>query len=271
MPPPWSDRPLHGRTALVTGVSRRAGIGFAIARRLLAAGARVVVHHHVPHDAAQAWGADRLDAVLDGLRDAGDLAGDVPGDLAEPDAPARLVAGAIELLGHLDVLVCNHARSDPDGALGELDAAVLDGHWAVDARATILLVQEFAARHDGRPGGRVVLMTSGQGLGPMPGEIAYAAAKGALAAITPTLADQLADAGITVNTVNPGPVDTGYASAADVAAVAHRFPAGRWGEPDDPARLIAWLASDDARWITGQVINSEGGFRRWEPGRPGDR
>ena len=92
--------------------------------------------------------------------------------------------------------------------------------------------------------------------------IAYAASKGALAAITPTLADELADRGITVNCVNPGPVDTGWATPELYAAVAERLPAGRWGEPDDAARLIAWLASDDGRWITGQVLNSEGGFRR---------
>jgi len=106
-------------------------------------------------------------------------------------------------------------------------------------------------------------MTSGQDLGPMRGEVAYAASKGALASITATLADELGDAGITVNTVNPGPVDTGYAPPDVVTAVAARFPAGRWGEPDDPARLIAWLVTDEARWITGQVINTEGGFRRW--------
>ena len=103
-----------------------------------------------------------------------------------------------------------------------------------------------------------MFLTSGQGLGPMPGEVAYAAAKGALAAITATLAD----AGITLNTVNPGPVDTGYLSPEAHAAAAPRFPGGRWAEPDDPARLIAWLVTDEARSITGQVINSESGFRR---------
>jgi 3-oxoacyl-[acyl-carrier protein] reductase len=96
----------------------------------------------------------------------------------------------------------------------------------------------------------------------MPGEIAYAASKGALSSITLTLADELADRGITVNCVNPGPVDTGWATPELFAAVADRLPAGRWGEPDDAARLIAWLVSDDGRWMTGQVLNSEGGFRR---------
>jgi 3-oxoacyl-[acyl-carrier protein] reductase len=107
-----------------------------------------------------------------------------------------------------------------------------------------------------------VFLTSGQELGPMPDEIAYATSKGALASITRTLADHLAGRSITVNAVNPGPVDTGYATPEAHEALRRRFPQGRWGLPDDPARLIAWLATDEAAWITGQIINSEGGFRR---------
>jgi 3-oxoacyl-[acyl-carrier protein] reductase len=140
---------------------------------------------------------------------------------------------------------------------------MLDAHWAVNTRSTILLAQAFAAQHDGRPGGRVVFMTSGQDLGPMNGEVAYAASKGALASITRTLADQLAGQAITVNAVNPGPVDTGYAPPEVAESVRRHFPQQRWGVPDDPARLIAWLVTDEASWITGQVINTEGGFRRW--------
>jgi 3-oxoacyl-[acyl-carrier protein] reductase len=131
-------------------------------------------------------------------------------------------------------------------------------------RATVLLVQAFAAQHDGRPGGRVVLMTSGQHLGPMAAEVAYAISTGAIHQATATLADALADRGITLNTVNPGPTDTGYAPPAAHAAVTAQMPQGRWGEPRDAARLIGWLCTDDAAWITGQVINSEGGFRRAE-------
>ena len=86
--------------------------------------------------------------------------------------------------------------------------------------------------------------------------------KGALVGITPTLADALADRGITVNTVNPGPTDTGYVDEVVRERVARRFPGGRWGA-DDVARLVAWLCTDEAAWITGQVINSEGGFRRF--------
>ena len=275
--------PLRGRVALVTGVSRRAGIGYAVARRLAALGAGLFLHQYAPHDRDQPWGEDPggPQAVARGVRDAVPrgvneaIARGVPDndadahvrwlqlDLALPDAPAELIEAAAAAFGHLDILVCNHARSGGDGPLGALDAALLDAHWAVNTRSAILLTQAFAARHDGRPGGRVIFMTSGQDLGPMPGEVAYAASKGALASITKTLADQLADQGITLNAVNPGPVDTGYPSPGAYEAVRRHFPGQRWGVPDDPARLIAWLATDEAAWITGQVINSEGGFRRW--------
>jgi 3-oxoacyl-[acyl-carrier protein] reductase len=260
--------PLRGRVALVTGVSRRAGIGYAVARRLAAMGASLFLHHYAPHDRDQPWGADPggMHAVFEGVASA--LAADgarVHGtelDLADPRAPERLITTAADQFGHLDLLICNHARSGGDGPLGGLDAAMLDAHWAVNTRSAILLAQAFAAQHDGRPGGRIIFMTSGQDLGPMPGEIGYAASKGALASITRTLADYLADRQITLNTVNPGPVDTGYATPEDHELVRRRFPQGRWGTPDDPARLIAWLATDEAAWITGQVITSEGGFRR---------
>ena len=262
--------PLRGRTALVTGVSRRAGIGYSVARRLAALGASLFLHSYAPHDRDQPWGEDPggPEAVVRGVHDAvADADAHVrwlPLDLALPDAPAELIDAAAAACGHLDILVCNHARSGGDGPLGTLDAKMLDAHWAVNTRSTILLTQAFAAQHDGRPGGRVILMTSGQDLGPMTGEVAYAASKGALASITKTLADQLADQRITLNTVNPGPVDTGYAPPEAHEAVRRHFPQQRWGLPDDPARLIAWLVTDEAVWITGQVINSEGGFRRWD-------
>jgi 3-oxoacyl-[acyl-carrier protein] reductase len=260
--------PLRGRAALITGVSRRAGIGYAIARRLAAMGADLFLHHYERHDHAQTWGADPggAQAAVDGVA-AARAVSEAPLhhaelDLAAAGAPEQLLGAATEALRHVDILVCNHALSGSDGSLGTLDGAMLDAHWAVNTRSTILLAQAFAARHDGRPGGRIVFMTSGQDLGPMRGEVAYAASKGALASITRTLADHLADQAITLNAVNPGPVDTGYALPEVHEEVRRRFPARRWGDPDDPARLIAWLVTDDAAWITGQTINTEGGFRR---------
>lgn len=252
--------PLRGRVALVTGASRRAGIGYAVCRRLAAYGASVFVHHFSQHDADQPWGADEVSALVEGVRAVASApVADLSADLADPSAPVALVSAAVARLGGLDILVCNQARSGSDGPLSAQTPEMLDAHWTVNARASLLLAQAFAAL--GRPG-RLIFLTSGQNEGPMPGEVAYAASKGALWSITATLADELAGQGITVNAVNPGPVDTGYAPPDVLAAVATRFPAGRWGEPDDPARLIAWLATDESRWITGQVINTEGGFRR---------
>jgi 3-oxoacyl-[acyl-carrier protein] reductase len=243
------------RTALVTGVSRRAGIGFAIARRLQEAGGVVFVQGWTPHDAAQDWGAEPggTAGVAEELG-----VGHVEADFADPHAPARVVAAARAALGPLDILVVNHARSG-SGRLGELTAADLDAFLHENVRASLLLVKEFAAQVES-DAGRVVLMTSGIHRGPMTGELAYAVSKGALLVATQTLADELADRGITVNCINPGPTDTGW-GLADIDPAA-RMPAGRWGESDDAARLVAWLCSDDARWVTGQAIDSEGGFRR---------
>jgi len=249
--------PLAGRVALVTGVSRRAGIGFAIVRRLVADGASVLAQGWTPHDERQPWGADAdTDAALRAL---GDRVRYTEANFAEPDAPRDVVATAAAAFGHVDLLIVNHARSGR-ARLAETTAAELDAFLHENVRAAILLVKEFAAQHDGRSGGRVVLMTSGQHLAPMVREVAYAVSKGAVHQATKTLADELIDRGITVNTVNPGPTNTGWEIATQDPRPA--MPLGRWGEPDDAARLIAWLCTDEAQWITGQVIDSEGGFRR---------
>ena len=249
---------LSGRNALVTGVSRRAGIGYAIARRLLDLDANVFIQGWTDHDAAQQWGAEP--GGTKGV--AAELGVSfLEVDFAAGDAPGRAAAAAREALGPLDLLIANHARSG-HGRLTELTPGDIDAFLHENVRATLLLVREFATRHDdSRPGGRVVLLTSGQHLAPMPSEVAYAVSKGAIQQATLTLADELADRGITVNTVNPGPTDTGWGLAERDPA--ETMPFGRWGKPNDAARLIAWLCSDEARWITGQTINAEGGFRRW--------
>jgi 3-oxoacyl-[acyl-carrier protein] reductase len=234
------------RRALVTGVSRRAGIGFAVARRLEEANAEVFTQGWTPHDAAQPWGADET------------FTPSIEADFADPAAPARVVAAARDAIGPLDVLVVNHARSGL-GRLDELTAEDLDAFLHENVRASLLLVKEFAAQFECESG-RVVLITSGAHLDAMTREVAYAVSKGALAIATRTLAYELADRGITVNCINPGPTDTGWGLAE--VDPNPRMPFARWGEPDDAARLVAWLCSDDGRWITGQVLDSEGGFRR---------
>ncbi|MCO5997232.1 SDR family oxidoreductase [Actinoallomurus rhizosphaericola] len=259
------SRSLAGRVAVVTGVSRRAGIGFAVARELLAAGASVLIHSWTPHDAEQAWGADPagVSGILAALGGEGPRLAHVEADFADADAPARVVGRAVEAFGAVDLLVANHARSSYQ-SLTEVTAEELDLCWAVNARASLLLAQAFAAAHDDdRGGGRIVLFTSGQHLGPMSQELPYAVSKGAIHQMTLSLSDALIDRGITVNTVNPGPVDTGWADPELTRRVGRALPAGRWGRPEDAARLVRWLVSGDGGWITGQVIDSEGGFRRW--------
>lgn len=255
MPPP---PPLAGRVALVTGASRRTAIGAAVVRRLVADGAAVVLHSWEPADGERvdAGGAEQL---VDELRAGGRRLVHVSADLADPEAPARLVEQARASFGRLDVVVANHARSARQ-SLEELTAAEVDLTYAVNTRATLLLVQAFAAQLDVGRGGRVVLFTSGQYHGVMPAELPYIASKAALRELTPTLAAHLAGRAITVNCVNPGPNDTGHHDAAAWAWVAERNPGGRASTPQDTARLVGWLVSDEADWVTGQVIASDGGW-----------
>lgn len=243
----------HRRVAVVTGVGRTAGIGFAIARRLLDDGYRVLVH---------SYGEGDPDAVMAALGGAGDRLRQIEADLGDPDAARRVVEAALDAFGAVDALVANHAHGS-DQSLATVTVEGLDRAWAVNARAAVLLAQAFAAaRADDRPDGRIVLLTSGQHLGPMPGELPYVLSKGAIHQVTATLADELAGRRITVNAVNPGPVDTGWPSDELREELTPRFPAGRWGAPDDIAPVVAWLLSADSAWVTGQTIDAEGGFRR---------
>lgn len=225
-------------------------------------GASLAVHHHLAHDLAEYGGTDDIETLVEDLRDDGPgRVVALPGDLSDSSASEDLVAKAHDLLGHLDILICNHAHGGDAVSIRDASAEAYDRHWAVNTRATLLLTQAFAAQHDGRPGGRAIWMTSGQQLGPMSDNLAYAVSKAALAGATTSVAADLATSRILLNTVNPGPVNTGYLDNAP-AELLQQFPAGRPGEPDDPARLIAWLVSDDGAWVVGQVLNTEGGFQR---------
>jgi 3-oxoacyl-[acyl-carrier protein] reductase len=253
---------LKNRVVIVTGASRRMAIGAAIVRRVVADGAAVLLHSWAPHDVEQSWGADPggPEALVDELRQAGGRIEHVSADLADGEAPAALLAAAQDRFGHVDAVVANHARSSRQ-SLDTLTTAELDRSYAVNTRATLLLTKAFAAQHDdSRPGGRVLLFTSGQYHGAMPAELPYIASKAALHELTPSLAVHLMPRGITVNCVNPGPNDTGYADDETRTAVAARNPGGRWSTPADTARLVAWLLSDEADWITGQTIASDGGW-----------
>lgn len=251
-----SSGPLTGRVALVTGVSRDIGIGAAVAKRLHDRGATVYATGWPPHDAEMPWGERDTGLPFPVLRH----------DLEDAAVPAALVDEVHKTYGRLDIVAAVHARSSSQG-LRDLTIAELDRSWAANTRSVLLLAQQFLRRHEPAPEnqppiGRMIWFTSGQHLGPMKDELPYVASKGALQQLTGSLAAALAEGRIVANCINPGPVDTGYATGAVHAEVASMFPDGRWGRPDDVANLVGFLVGDDGAWIRGQVLDSEGGFSR---------
>lgn len=246
-------------TAVVTGVSRKTGIGAAIARALAAAGCHVFTSYYRPYDAAMSWGsqADEAENLLIELRQMGVRAAGVELDLRDPVAPASLLEAAVTAIGPVQILVNNATYSVNDGVMG-LTAVHIDNHYAINVRGMMLLCAEFVNRFQGK-WGRIINITSGQGASPMPGELAYAATKGAVDAFTVSLAAEVAGRNITVNAVDPGATDTGWMSPDWHARLLAQSPMGRIGQPEDAARLVRFLASPEAGWITGQVIRSRGG------------
>ena len=242
------------KVALVTGISRAAGIGYGIARRLVDDGFLVVGTGFRSYDDSMPWGSDAElpPLVRDGTIDY--LEADFSTDTARTGVMDRMVGE----YGSVTSLILNHACSHDEGIL-DLTSGTLGRSWKINVESSLLLLRDCA-----RLGGleSVVLVTSGQSVAPMPDEIPYALTKGAIQSIVPSLSASLADMGTTVNCINPGPVDTGWASGDLYEAIRSRFPAGRWGHPTDVANLVAWLVGPDGRWVTGQTISSEGGFRR---------
>lgn len=251
------------RVAIVTGASRERGIGAAVCRALAAQDVDVCFTYWGHYDqelyGQEAGGPAEL---LKGLRATGVRAESIEADLSQADAAQQIMDEVEARLGVASILV-NNAAYDPFNApFDQLDAGILDAYYAVNMRGTMLLGVEFARRFTLATGGRIVNLTSGQGVAAMPGKLPYIATKGAIEAFTTTLAAEVAARGITVNAVDPGPTDTGWISAEPELkqALLEAAPFGRLGQPEDAARLIAFLASEQAAWITGQIIRSRGGF-----------
>jgi 3-oxoacyl-[acyl-carrier protein] reductase len=249
------------RIALITGVSRQIGIGAAIAHRLADVGIDIFTTYYRPFDRTTYIPdtTDDADQILAALRSKGVRAAGVEADLSDPATPARLFDSVEAQFGSVDILI-NNAAFDAAVDLLHMSASVLDTHYAVNVRGTALLCAEFAWRHDGRPDGRIVNMTSGQGLGAMPDNLPYAISKGAIEALTISIAPTVAAKGITVNAVDPGATDSGWMNDQIRTELAQRSQFGRVGQPIDAANLIAFLVSPDARWITGQILRSRGGL-----------
>lgn len=253
------------QVALVTGASRARGIGAAIARALAQEGMDLFITYFRPYDreSGLAGQADEPGRLLHEIQALGVQAAELEIDLADSTTPRRLFAQVEETLGPVTILVNNAAHSQ-SGGIEQLTAAQLDQHYAVNIRAMALLCAEFVQRFKRIPEaakyGRIINLSSGQSRGPMPGELAYAASKGAVEAFTVSLSAEVAPLGITVNAIDPGVTDTGWISAAQRAEWQLAAPLGRLGRPEDAARLVRFLASAESGWITGQVIHSHGGF-----------
>ena len=250
------------RLAIVTGASRRRGIGAAVCLALARAGADIFFTHWTPYDRRMPWGAEEEepDLLQKLIRALVVHCEHMMVDLADTDALQSIIQTVQAKMGPASILINNATHDDTDAPFDQLDARTLDAYYAVNIRGTMLLSIEFARNFALPTGGRIINLTSGQGRGPMPGKLAYVTTKGAIEAFTVTLAAEVAPRGITVNAVDPGPTDTGWMSEEVKQELLPRFPMGRIGQPEDTARLITFLASEDAAWVTGQIIRSTGGF-----------
>ena len=271
---------LEGRVALVTGGNH--GIGAAAARALAAQGASVLVTYlRLRRDPDEPYPPEYVDAQ----RRAGELVADeiVAGggravareaDLNDANEVPRLFDWAEATFGPIEVLVNNaaHCRIDSfaadrrwlqgEATIPAVTGASLDEHFAVNTRAPALMIAEFARRHAARGAewGRIVNVST-DGAFSFPGEVSYGATKYALESLSRSAAAELGPLGITVNTVSPGPIQTGWMSDALVESVASASPLQRVGEPEDVADVIVFLASRQGRWLTGQTLHAGGGNR----------
>ncbi|APX84297.1 oxidoreductase [Methylorubrum extorquens] len=245
---------LEGKVAVVTGASK--GIGAAIAKALAKDGAAVVVSY-----ASSKAGAD---AVVDAITAAGGKAIAVQADVSQAVQARGLVEAAVQQFGRLDVLV-NNSGVYEFAAIEEVTEEHYRRIFDVNVLG-VLLATQAASKHLGE-GGSIINISSVVTDVLMPTSAVYSGTKGALNAISGVLANELAPRKIRVNVVSPGYVVTegthtaGIAGSEMEAGLVAQTPLGRSGQPDDIAGVVAFLASDDARWVTGEVINASGGVR----------
>ncbi len=244
--------------ALVTGANT--GIGLAIAERFLTDGYAVGYatagdddKHERPYEDLRArYGDDRIHWVF--------------GDLTDPKVPEQLVAGTVESLGRIDVLV-NNAGLSTAKPFFELTADDFATTFFVDVRASFLLTQSAARRMRDQGGGTVINITSVHEFIPRPGFALYAPAKAALGMLTRAAALELAADNVRVNAVAPGVIETPR-NEADAESLNPEVPLGRPGKPEEVAALVAWLASDEAAYVTGSSYVIDGGMIQQVVARP---
>lgn len=242
---------LAHKVAIVTGSSR--GIGAAIAHALAAEGARVTVNYNGSASAAQ--------EVVAGIVALGGEAIAVQADVSQPAAAAVLFDATIEQFARVDVLV-NNAGVVLYKPIAEVTDAEFERLWTVNVRGVFQLLREAAARL--ADGGRIINLSSTTTRLMLPTYGPYVATKAAVEGLTRILAKEVGGRGITVNSVSPGPTNTDLfttgKSEETISRMAAMAALNRLGEPEDIARIVCFLASEDAGWISGQNIGANGGL-----------
>jgi 3-oxoacyl-[acyl-carrier protein] reductase len=273
------DPGLENKVVLVTGANNPHGIGATTASAFAAQGAKVFItylrispqDHGVSEEEAQQAGAPGLPfyykmqtesagEVVQAIRDRGDRAEAWEADLADAASIPQIFDRAEATFGPVDVLVNNAAHCEWPETVFSTSAEVIDRHFAVNTRAVVLMIAEFVRRYQARGGawGRVVNLST-DAAQRFAGSISYGASKAATEAFTRSIAIEVGHLGITVNTVAPGPVQTGYITPEVEERELPLIPLGRIGQPEDIADVILFLASEQAGWLTGQMIKVSGG------------
>lgn len=256
------------RIAIVTGVTRLKGIGKAICTELARQGIDIFFTYWRAYDKTMPWGVDEDEPakIRQEVLNMGVQCEMLELDLMDENAPTVLFDTVQKSMGSASVLI-NNATYSTVTDLHNITAHEFDRHYFVNLRAPVLLTSAFVRQFQSPGHGRVINLTSGQSLSAMHNEISYATTKGAIETFTRTMQHELAFKHITINAVNPGLTDSGWLESGwltpnQIEIFRKRFPMGRLGLPTDAARLIGFLVHEDAHWITGQVIHSEGGFIR---------
>jgi 3-oxoacyl-[acyl-carrier protein] reductase len=254
---------MNRQIAIVTGTSRLKGIGRAICLELAKNGIEIFFTYWTDYDKQMPWktASNEPELIQKEIRALGFRCEKIELNFVEGDSVEKLFNEVELKLGSPTILVNNATYCTPT-SIDNITSEELDKHYFVNLKAPTLLTAEFIKRFQGDRNGRIVNLTSGQSLSFMNNEIAYAITKTAIETLTRTLSQEIAKKGITINAVNPGPTDTGWLNEKQTEMFKDRFPMGRIGRPDDVAKLISFLVSEKAEWITGQVIHSEGGFTR---------
>ena len=197
-----------------------------------------------------------MQGVAEAVRAAGARTVPVADDLSDVEAPGRIFDVVHSELGPVTALVMCHCESVNSGLL-DTTVESFDRHFAVNVRATWLLIREFAERLSAVDGsGRILAMTSDHSVGNLP----YGATKGAMDRVVLASARELAHLRVTANVVNPGPVDTGWIDDELRRAIVAQSPFGRVGKPADTAALVSFLCSAESGWVNGQLLHSDGGL-----------